>query len=87
MFDTAGAEDFSVFEADTPAEALDRIAPLTGPVARIDDGDSPDGGVYAPKRVARRYFELNHQWRSNTLCVLLAAEPVLALDFNRMEAF
>lgn len=87
MFNTQEPEDFSVVEADTLAEALDRVAPLTGPVARIDDGDSPYGGVYAPKRLARRYFQLNDQWLSNTLCVLLAAEPVLALDFDRMETY
>lgn len=87
MFDSAEPEDFSVVEADTLAAALERVTPLTGPLARIDDGDSPYGGVYAPRRVAHRYFQLNDQWLSNTLCVLLAAEPVLAFDFDRMEVY
>ena len=88
MFDTDTADDYAVLEADTLGDALDRVAPLTGPLARLDDGTGNSyGGVFAPKRLAARYFTLNDHWLSNTLCVLLVAEPVLALDFDQMEAY
>ena len=76
-----------MLEAETLSAALEQIAPLTGPLARLDDSDSPYGGVYAPKRLSRRYYLLNDHWLSNTLCVVLAAEPVLALDFDRMPPY
>lgn len=87
IFEVDTEEDYSVLEAETLADALERVEPLTGPLARLDDSDSPYGGVYAPKRLARRYYQLNDHWLSNTLCVLLAAEPVLALDFDRMPPY
>ena len=37
-----------MLEADSLSAALEQIAPLTGPLARLDDSDSPYGGVYAP---------------------------------------
>lgn len=76
-----------MLEAETLSAALEQIAPLTGPLARLDDSDSPYGGVYAPQRLARRYYQLNDHWLSNTLCVLLAAEPVLALDFDQIPPY
>ena len=87
MFEVDTEEDYEVLEAPTLGAALDQVAPRTGPLARLDDSDSPYGGVFAPKRLAPRYFKLNDRWLSNTPCVLLAAEPVLALDFDRMEAY
>ncbi len=87
MFEVTTEDDYSVLEAPTLGAALDQVAPLTGPLARLDDSDSPYGGVFAPKRLAARYFKLNEQWLINTPCVLLAAESVLDLDFDRMETY
>lgn len=87
MFAMDTEDDYSVLEADTLGAALTHVAPLTGPLARLDDSDSPYGGVFAPKRLAARYFKLNDRWLTNTPCVLLVAEPVLALDFDRMVSY
>lgn len=87
MFDGDTEAAYAVLEAPTLGAALAQVAPQTGPLARLDDSDSPYGGVFAPKRRAARYFKLNDRWLTDTPCVLLAAEPVLALDFDRMAAY
>lgn len=84
MFENFSAEDYAVIEADSLADALAQVSMPGESLAQIDDSDSPYGGVFTSRRVARRYFKLNDFALSNTLCYGLFAENVLMEDFDRM---
>jgi hypothetical protein len=80
------AADYTRITADSLADAVKQIATIQGqPLARIDDGDSPYGGVYTNARLARRYWILNDHVRSNTTCYGIFAESVLNLPFTAMR--
>lgn len=66
--------DYSPMAADTLADAVAAITPLGMHLARIDDHDTPYGGVFTNARYARRYDILNDWTRSNLLCYALVAE-------------
>ena len=87
MFESLADEDFWVIEAETLSEVLERLAVRNGggSLARIDDGDSPYGGVYTDARAARRYFKLNDFVLSNTSCYAVFAESVLDRNFDAMQ--
>ncbi len=84
MFENFSAEDYAVIEAESLTEALTHVAMPGESLARIDDSDSPYGGVFTARRFARRYFKLNDRTLSHTLCYGLFAENVLMEDFNHM---
>ena len=56
MFENFSAEDYAVIEADSLADALAQVSMPGESLAQIDDSDSPYGGVFTSRRVARRYM-------------------------------
>lgn len=86
LFDNYAAADYSVLHADSLTEAVAQVTRPGAPLTRIDDSDSPYGGVYTSRRLARRYFQLNDFVRSSTLCYGIFAESVLQLNFDQMMA-
>jgi hypothetical protein len=87
VFDTYAPEDWHIIPADSLTDAVAIAAAIQGqPLARIDDSDSPYGGVFTNARMARRYTLLQDSVRSNTLCYAIFAESVFALPFDRTTA-
>ena len=73
QFDNFTADDFNRISAGTLTEAVQHAAQAVyGPhppaLARIDDGDSPYGGVFTLRQHAGHYFQL-HDFVRDTLPV------------------
>ena len=83
MFENFADDDFQVTVADTLSEVISQLSGST-PLVRIDDGDSPYGGVYTHAQDAD-YFDLDDFARSNVLCWGIFAESVLDRNFNAMK--
>ena len=70
MFENFEPDDYFPIDSDTLSDAVHQAAqtvygPQVPPLRRIDDGDSPYGGVFTLSRYARRYFILNDGTLSN----------------------
>ena len=82
QFDNFDRDDYFPIEADTLSEALRQAAgtvygsdlPM---LSRIDDSDSPYGGVFTVSRYARRYHILNDWTLSNLPVFGVFAEGVM----------
>ena len=85
MFENFTVDDYTVLDAPSLHDALALVG-ADRPLARIDDGDSPYGGVFTDQRRSKRYFKLNDFVRSNTLCYGLFAESVIDLPWNPLSA-
>ncbi len=77
--------DFTILEAASLPDLIPTLVRLAdGPIARIDDHDSPYGSVYTTAHLVRRYFKLHDATLARTPCYAVFAESVFARDFNQM---
>lgn len=92
MFDNFSEENWRKFSAQNLSEAIDiltRYTRLTGALslARIDDSDSPYGGVFTDTAVAETYWDLDDADKDSILCWCLVAENATSLNLDRVPAF
>jgi len=84
MFDNFDEEDWQKFSASDLSEALSIIkrANRIDKLARLDDSDSPYGGVFTRTEVVDTYYDLDDFDMSNTPCWCLLAENATGLNFD-----